>query len=172
MMNLVEMINAMDAQAMAAFEQFFRAFFEATETGEVKAKHYEPKDGETYFYMWGTGKPDSGVFDSTKEKDLMRLAVGNYFKTPEERDAAVEYLKVVTELKAFATDNNDPIDWDDHQERKYKLCWNRETGCVDTTWSRRKITDGIYFSSHEVAMAAVKAVGEDRIKKFYLPDAE
>lgn len=135
---------------------------------EGKDTHWEPKEGETYYFMWGTGKADTGVFSAT-EKDLMRLAVGNYFKTAEERDEAVEYLKVVTELKAFAYDNNEPINWDDHQERKYKLCWNRETEKVDSTWSRRKITDGIYFSSHEVAMAAVEAVGEDRIKKYYLP---
>ena len=136
---------------------------------EEKDTHWEPKEGETYYFMWGTGKADEKVFSSTNERDLMRLAVGNYFKTAEERDAAVEYLKVVTELKAFAYDNNEPINWDDHQERKYKLCWNRETEKVDSTWSRRKITDGIYFSSHEVAMAAVEAVGEDRIKKYYLP---
>lgn len=135
---------------------------------EEKDTRWEPKEGETYYFMWGTDKADTGVFSAT-EKDLMRLAVGNYFKTAEERDAAVEYLKVVTELKAFAYDNNEPINWDDHQERKYKLCWNRETEKVDSTWSRRKITDGIYFSSHEVAMAAVEAVGEDRIKKYYLP---
>lgn len=136
---------------------------------EGKDTHWEPKEGETYYFMWGTGKADKGTFSAANEKDLMRLAVGNYFKTPEERDEAVEYLKVVTELKAYAYDHNDTINWDDHQERKYKLCWNRETEKVDTTWSRRKITDGIYFSSHEVAMAAVEAVGEDRIKKYYLP---
>lgn len=173
MMKMMENLMAtMNAAQMAAFETFMTAMASTFATKTAKDTRWTPADGETYFYMWGTGKADSGVFDSTKDKDLMRLAVGNYFKTADERDAAVEYLKVVTELKAFAYDNNAPINWDDHQERKYKLCWNRETQKVDTTWSRRKITDGIYFSSHDVAMAAVAAVGEDRIKEFYLPDAE
>lgn len=176
MMNITELFEVAtltDAQATAinaALEMIAGALGITKE--EVVEKHWEPTDGEKYFFMWGTGKADEGTFNSTNKKDLMRLAVGNYFKTAEERDAATEYLKVVAELKAFAFDNNDKINWDDHQERKYKLCFNRETGCVDTTWSRRKITDGIYFSSHEVAMAAVEAVGEDRIKNFYLPDAK
>ena len=167
MMNIFEMMMgttmALNAKQLKAIEKVTAILDDAFTT------HWEPQDGETYYYMWGTGKGDCGVFDSTKEKDLMRMAVGNYFKTEEERDAAIEYLKVVTELKAFAFDNNDTINWDDHKEKKYKLCYNRETDCVDTTWSKRKITDGIYFSSHEVAMAAVAAVGEDRIKKYYLP---
>lgn len=164
MMNIFEMmttgLNAKQLRAIEEVTKILDAAFDA---------HYEPQDGETYYYMWGTGKGDCGVFDSNKEKDLMRLAVGNYFKTAEERDAAVEYLKIVAALKAFAYDNNDVIDWDDHTQKKYKLCWNREKGCVDTTWSKRKITDGIYFSSHEVAMDAVAAIGEDKIKKYYLP---
>lgn len=176
MMNVTAILGAMDAaqaeQVKAALELLQTVFGAGQPVVAPKETHWEPTEGEKYYFMWDTGKTDEGVFSPDNQKDLMRLAVGNYFKTEEERDAAIEYLKVVAELKAFAFDNNDPIDWDNHDERKYKLCFNRETGCVDTTWSRRKITDGIYFSSHDVAMAAVAAVGEDRIKAFYLPDAE
>lgn len=173
MMKMMENLMAtMNAAQKAAFETFMTAMAGTFATETAKNTHWTPSEGETYYFLWGTGKTDQGVFDSTREKDLMRLAVGNYYKTAEARDRAAEYLKVVAELKVFADENNAPINWDDHSERKYKLCYNRETGCVDTTWSRRKITDGIYFSSHDVAMAAVEAVGEDRVKAFYLPDAE
>lgn len=167
-MNFEEVVKGLtgtDAEAFKAAIETITSLFEKVN----KKTSWKPEKGEKYYYMWGTGKADSGIFGEHEQKDLMRLAVGNYFKTEEERDAAVEYLKIVAELKAFAFENNDEINWDDHQERKYKLCWNREKECVDSTWSRRKITDGIYFSSHEVAMAAVEAVGEDRIKKYYLP---
>lgn len=169
MMNMNEIFGVIFTQVFGAeqAEQLIKEMMDFFDG--IKETHWEPKEGEPYYFMWGTGKADKGIFTAGNEKDLMRLAVGNYFKTPEECDEAIEYLKVVAELKAYAYDHNEPINWDDHQERKYKLCWNRETEEVDTTWSRRKITDGIYFSSHEVAMAAVEAVGKDRIKKYYLP---
>ena len=173
MMNNTTIItNIMAALGQDELKEFIGALQGMLSAPETVQKHWERTDGEQYFYLWGTGKKDGGVFTAENQKDVMRLAVGNCFKTEEERDAAAEYLMIVAELKRFAIDHNDEIDWDDHSQRKYKLCWNRETEKVDSTWSRRKITDGIYFSSHEVAMAAVEAVGEDRIKKFYLPDAE
>ena len=173
MMNNTTIItNIMAAFGQDELKELIGALQGMLSAPETVQKHWEPTEGEQYFYLWGTGKKDGGVFTTENQKDVMRLAVGNCFKTEEERDAAAEYLMIVAELKRFAIDHNDEIDWDDHSQRKYKLCWNRETEKVDSTWSRRKITDGIYFSSHEVAMAAVEAVGEDRIKKFYLPDAE
>ena len=167
-MNIEELIGVLTGEDAATVKTALETIVTIIEKQDTK-EAWKPAEGEEYFYMWGTGKGDSGVFGEHREKDLMRLAVGNYFKTPEERDYAVEYLKIVAELKAYAYEHNDTINWDVHQERKYKLCWNREKECVDTTWSRRKITDGIYFSSHEVAMEAVAEVGEDRIKKYYLP---
>lgn len=172
MMNITAITRIFATLGQDELKELVGAFQEMIDTPETVQKHWEPTEGEQYFYLWGTGKKDGGVFTTENQKDVMRLAVGNCFKTEEERDAAAEYLMIVAELKRFAIDHNDEIDWDDHSQRKYKLCWNRETEKVDSTWSRRKITDGIYFSSHEVAMAAVDAVGEDRIKKFYLPDAE
>lgn len=172
MTNTTIITSMMAALGQDEIETLIEALQELLGTRTETQKHWEPTEGEPYFYLWGTGKKDSGVFTTENQKDVMRLAVGNCFKTEEERDVAVEYLMIVAELKRFAIDHNAEIDWDDHSQKKYKLCWNRETQQVDSTWSRRKITDGIYFSSHEVAMAAVKAIGEERIKKFYLPDAE
>lgn len=160
--------NMVATLGQEVIEELIKALQEKVGTTETQ-KHWEPKKGEQYFYIWGTGNKDSGTFRERDLRDGMRLAIGNCFATEEDRDAAIEYLMIVAELKRFAIDHNAEIDWDDHTQKKYKLCWNRETETVDTTWSRRKITDGIYFSSHEVAMGAVKAVGEDRIKKFYLP---
>ena len=65
---------------------------------ETAQKHWEPTEGEQYFYLWGTGKKDGGVFTTENQKDVMRLAVGNCFKTEEERDAAAEYLMIAAEM--------------------------------------------------------------------------
>ena len=42
--------------------------------------------------------------------------IGNYFKTREEAEFAVEKLKVIAEMKRFAEEHNEWIDWNNTEK--------------------------------------------------------
>lgn len=100
MMNTTIITKIMAALGQDELKELIGALQGMVDAPETVQKHWEPTEGEQYFYLWGTGKKDGGVFTAENQKDVMRLAVGNCFKTEEERDAAAEYLMIVAELNA------------------------------------------------------------------------
>ena len=148
MMNNTTIItNIMAALGQDELKELIGALQGMVDAPETVQKHWEPTEGEQYFYLWGTGKKDGGVFTAENQKDVMRLAVGNCFKTEEERDAAAEYLMIVAELKRFAIDHNDEIDWDDHSQRN--------TNSAGTERQRKLIPHGAEGKSQMVFTSAL-----------------
>lgn len=99
------------------------------------------------------------------EEDEKRLSIGNAFHTKEEAEFALEKLKVIHELKSFAK----PKDrrWDNNHPH-YFISYNnlkKEIWVDDYFWCSKH---DIYFDTTETVQKAIKAVGEDRIKKYYL----
>lgn len=74
-------------------------FLEALLTGyfEIVKKPWKPKDGEEYFYIV-YGVVYSTVFHNNIEDNLMRLRMGNCFKTKEEAKANVDkWIKYINQ---------------------------------------------------------------------------
>jgi len=99
--------------------------------------------------------------------DAEHLIMGNYFKTKEEADFALQKHLVYQELKQFADENNDPIDWCDGRSAKYIItyCNVEKRICIDC-WATTQFMGCVWFSSMELAEQAIQKVGEDRIKKY------
>ena len=80
---------------------------------------------------------------------------------------AVEKLKVIAELKRFAEEHNEFMDWDDIDDTKWGIMYNH----TDKTFyicCQSYIQIGmINFSSKEIAQKAIEYIGEDRLKKYY-----
>lgn len=130
-----------------------------------KSKVWKPENREEYYFIWGRGITD-GVW-SGYDIDENRYSIGNCFKTEEEAQNAVERLKIRAELQRFADEHNEPIDWKNRNTAKWYIRFNYDDEIVE--WSpvrTARDTFQIYFSSEEVARAAVQAVGEERIKKY------
>jgi hypothetical protein len=131
-------------------------------------KRWRADRENTYYFINSDGR----VFfenDYTLRVDDMRYAFGNYFKTMEEAKFEAERLKVVAELKEWATPANH-FDWNDMYVQKYFI--SLEFGkIVINSFSTYQNSD-LVFASKEAAKKAIEAVGEDKIIKYYFKRGE
>lgn len=99
------------------------------------------------------------------EEDEKRLSIGNAFRTKKEAEFALEKLKVIHELKQFAEPKNSVWVF---KEYHYIICYDYIREGIDYNCSIINKYFDITFATEEMARKAVEAVGEDRIKKYYL----
>lgn len=127
-----------------------------------------PKRGEKYWYINECGDVfyTINAFNQTDEK---RFLAGNVFKTREEAEFAAEKLKVLTELKVFS----EPKDraWDG-KNRHWDIVYESTLNRVRIVGWLSCRTNGIHFETEEKAQQAIDAVGEDRVRKYYLEVGE
>lgn len=131
-----------------------------------KNKVWKPEKDETYYYLYSYGKIEEDTWDNANE-DRIRYAIGNCFKTKEEAEFVLEKLKVITELKRYALEHNEgEINWNPGKRNfyiYYSYSINRTD--IDFTTCMREST--VYFTSREIAQAAIKEIGEERLRKYY-----
>lgn len=134
--------------------------------GIKNSKKWRPKKSEKYFYINCCGDIDYCV-NSDDEDDMYGFLINNYFKTKEEAEFGLEQIKVYNELKNFADDNNDEIDWHNSSQAKWYIYLNYTTLNLNASdWNTTRSQGAIYFTSEELTKQAIKKVGEDRIKKY------
>lgn len=103
------------------------------------------------------------------DTDKERFILGNCFKTEEEAEFALKRQKVITELKRYALEHNEEeIDWY-KSTCKYYIQYSYMDNKLDIRYGRyrKNYNSSIYFTSEEIARAAIEAIGEERIKKYY-----
>lgn len=134
---------------------------------EKANKVWEPKAGEKFYSIIGTGEVTTCTCykcDDYRE----RHSIGNCFRTKEEAEFAVERLKVIAELRRFAEEHDEPILWSsDSSVMKYSIIYDHYCDWVVAKCTHTMQEATIYFSSLEIANAAIEAIGEDRLKKYY-----
>lgn len=143
------------------------------ELTEDQAKQFEepkvwvPKVGDYYYFINSDGAIVKYTWLATPY-DVYRLKTNKVFQTEEDAEFDREREIVTAELDNYAKEHNKPIDWKDYGQDKYSLSWDYEV--KEIRISTRKTSKGVdvYFSSVEIAKAAVKAVNPDRVKKYYL----
>lgn len=140
-----------------------------TKLVEKANKMRKPENGEQYYTVYTYGGIDSCVWRGIKE-DEEKYSIGNCFKSKEEAEFAVEKAKVIAELKRFAEENNErEIDWNDWSQYKFSIfCVYLRDNDIQCQKSREhQYGNTVYFTSEKIAKAAVKKIGEDRLKKYY-----
>lgn len=120
--------------------------------------HHRPEliPGKKYYYL------DSGgnVMSALPEKmtsDSCRLALCNVFRTRDAAEYAAEYYKVLAEMREWAGI------WDDPWVMIYDG-WSPKAISIhapDVTFGELR------FATREDAEGCIKAVGKDRLKKYY-----
>lgn len=131
-------------------------------------KRWRAKKGD-YYYFIVLGGTVRVVKEEEEELDNQRYAISNYFKTEEEAEFEVERLKVIAELREWATPV-DEFNWGNENECKCVLqiknfndgnCW-----LIIDVLQRYQFSD-LVFASEKIAREAIEAVGEERIIKYY-----
>lgn len=131
---------------------------------EKDDKRWKPSLNENYYYMSGSGQILYDTWLDTLTGNN-RYAIGNCFKTQEEAKFAVEKLKVLAELKEFAEPFN--TEWDGNDGHWY-INYDRNPFCLDIDHMLTCKGAELYFTTRDDAVKAIKKVGEERIKKYYL----
>lgn len=133
-----------------------------------KNKVWKPEENETYYYICSSCNIEKDTYYDINIKNNIhknRYAIGNCFKTKEEAEFALERQKVITELKRFALEHNEKeIDWSDGKP-KWLIYSNRNH--VGVKYVNLLKENNIYFTSEKITQAAIKEIGEERLKKYY-----
>ena len=135
---------------------------------EIKEKEkngkWKPEKGDIYWLFDGTGWIYHCEWDNDNV-DRERYLIGNCYQTQEECEFTREKLKVIAELKQF----EEPEDavWDGNKAHYY-IGWNCPACEVSINSTYIIKQNEIYFASKDDWTKAIKAVGKDRIRKYYL----
>ena len=127
---------------------------------------YNLKEDDLYWFIGSAGEIRYAVYinDFFDEK---RQEIGNMFLKKKEAKFAVERLKVIVELKKYAKEFSDE-EWQDWDLPKYDIKSDCRNHVIRIVYARYLKGNDIYFESEEKAKEAIEAVGEDRVKKYYL----
>ena len=129
-------------------------------------KVWKPGDGETYFYLFGTGSIHVDRWNNC-DIDCSRYEIGNCFKTREEAEFVLERQKVITELKRYALEHNEgEIDWNTRKKNFY-IYYSYYINRIDIDFATHMRESIVYFTSREIAEQAIQEIGEERLKKYY-----
>lgn len=148
---------------IAECEEKLKSLCEELDKPEYLSKRWKPEWREQYYCLTPTGAISGTFFKDVS--DAYVCAQGNCFKTIEEAEFEAERRKVITELSDFA--EGDEASWDGATWHWYiYYCFPEKRMLYDhcTAW---KTPLQLYFPSKEAAEAAVKAVGKERVIKYY-----
>lgn len=133
---------------------------------ESTNKRWRAEENAVYHFTTDTGKV--GVSrEYLMDVDNIRYDTHNYFKTKEEAEEYANVLEIERQLKRFADEHNDKIDWEDFKQDKWYLYYSyRDLKISAAVAMYTKEARVIYFSSKEIAEQAIKTIGEDKIKDY------
>lgn len=118
---------------------------------------WKPEEGENYYYISDAGGVDIDRWDFD-DIDEFRFNTGIVFMTEEAVKFAAERLKVLAEMREWAGKWNDGI----------LLTYFSDNNSIEITMGATDYTNGeMRFATPKDAHNCVKAVGADRIKKYY-----
>lgn len=140
------------------------------ELKELKQRIYEleqlskqerefPQLGNTYYCIDQNGRIARTKWDEATF-DLEVRELGNVFRTKEDAEFAVEKLKVEAELRKFSTKYKPYTEL-------YRLAFHSNSEKIIDVVANQSFQDiTFHFADRDVAMEAVKSIGEHRIKKY------
>lgn len=155
--NLLEKISELEQQLAV-----LRAEVEKEEN-----KRWRAKEGYKYWYVNSSGNPDCLYEYNRDIIDNFRYDTHNYFKSEEEAQGYAKVLETERQLKKFADEHNDKIDWDNINQEKWYLYYNYrgcKIGISNHYWTKQPRV--IYFSSAKIAKQAIDEIGEEKIKEY------
>jgi hypothetical protein len=125
--------------------------------------------GEKYYFIYNDGSTDCD-WEELKEVDTCRYEIGNYFKTEEEAEKAVEKIKTYTQLKDLALRLNKgrEIDWGNNDQAKYYIYYDYGMMKLDynNDWSYQRIGQ-IYCLDIYFLDIAEQEIGEENLRKLF-----
>lgn len=133
----------------------------------VKVGRRKPNISDEYWYINNQGlMADGGWYDC--RIDNYRYYTDNCFLTEEAAEQKLRVIQTEIELRKYAEEHNeDVIDWKDGKQYKWSLYYDFISNCIDFGGTPIFFTPNqIYFTSEEIARAAVNEIGEERVAEY------
>lgn len=161
MSSLLDRISELEQQIAT-----LKAEVEREEKEKDPNKRWRADESCLYWFVQSNGNPYC-VYEYNRDIDNFRYDTHNYFQTEEEARRYASVLETERQLKKFADEHNDVIDWTNINQEKYYLCYSysdyRAT-IADRHWTKESRT--IYFSSEKIAKQVIDEIGIDKIKEY------
>lgn len=147
-------------QRLEALEREIAALRQETVEGGATLKpphpRWKPEEGEYYYWFTGQGTPSQDKWiASACDRDLYNI--GNVFFDLKTAEFAAERLKVLAEMREWAGQYNDP----------WKLISDGKIVDVSPLYNSDVLSGEMRFATQYDARNCIKAVGEDRLIKYY-----
>ena len=133
------------------------------EEKKVETGRWKPEEGDGYWFINSYGQTTHEIWTNNRI-DKERYEIGNLFKIKKKCEFVVEKLKVIAELREYEELNREWNEMNFH----YHIYYNYSKEKVDIGCAQIVKQNEIYFESREIARQVIDAVGENRIKKYYL----
>ena len=127
-------------------------------------KSWNPKEGDTIFYITETGRVISGTFLSLLPSDIAKVRFNNAFQTREEAEHMLEKIKIINKLRELSN-----IKFNENHKEKWYIFYDFSYNKVDYTYNRyiKNSPFEIFFKTKQECERAIKTIGEDNLKKYY-----
>lgn len=129
-------------------------------------KRWRGRCGQNYYYVMH----DNSVKCKTDYYilvDNFRYDTHNYFRTEDDAQKYANVIETERQLKKFADEHNDKIDWSNINQEKWRLYYNYKSYKTDIIpICITKDARVIYFSSSEIAQRVIDTIGTDKIKEY------
>ena len=133
--------------------------------GLPKNKRWRAERGERY-YRVDTFNQVSSLRDIDSDDDTWLYDSHNYFKTREDANKYARVLETEMLLRKYADEHNEDMPWDGRCGH-YFFYYNVGSNVICTDcYTCSKEAREIYFSSKEIARAAIEEIGKERIKEY------
>ena len=133
-----------------------------------KNKSWNPKEGDTYFYISGTGTVISDTFTPLLPSNNDKLLFNNAFQTAEEAENMLEKIKIINKLRDLSNSR-----WIYNQD-KFIIYYNfqeNKVSCGEINYMK-VIPFEVCFKTREDCQKAIDTIGEDNLKKYYFAIVE
>lgn len=164
MSNLLDKISELEQQIVA-----LKAEAEKGEKEKDPNKRWRANRGGDYWYVSDYGitiqEEDSRSVNSAL--DNYHYDTHNYFQTKEEARKYAKVLETERQLRRFADEHNDVINWSNIEQEKYYVCYScsdHKVIIANRQWTKDSRT--IYFSSEKIAEQVIDAIGIDKIREY------
>lgn len=127
-------------------------------------KNWEPKEGDTIFYITETGRVISGTFLSLLPSDNDKVLFNNAFQTREEAEHMVKKIKLINQLQELSN-----IKFNENQKSKWCIFYDfdkNELTCIYNRYCKHSPFE-VYFASKKDCQKAIETIGEENLKKYY-----
>ena len=136
---------------------------------EKRCKRWKGKQNEKYWYI-SSDSIVNHMMEMNDDQDDGSYEIGNYFRTKEEAEKAVEKIKIYTQLKdlALRLNKGEMIRWNDLKQSKYSITRDVEFNeLVGVSMYCYQDIGQIYCLDSNFFDIAKREIGEENLRKLF-----